>query len=138
MSYCECDYDYDPPKVFRAGLVKRARKQHRCDECNGPILAGESYKKRGGVWQETFETYRQCALCVELEEWAKISVPCFCWDIFGTLHERVQEMVQDVAPTIPGFFFEYGRRMVKIRARAKKEPPSVIEGDAVSKHSALS
>lgn len=120
MSYCDCDYDGDPPKFYRVDRIKRARKQYRCEECRGPILAGEPYRRITGCWYgNEIEVYFTCHLCCELEQWAKISVPCFCSPPFGELHERVQEMVQDVAPTVPGFFFEYGRRMVRIRQRAR-------------------
>jgi len=119
MSYCECDYDYDPPKFYREKVV-RARKQHRCTECRGPILVGEVYFRRTGKWADV-KTYRECALCMELRAWATISVPCFCCNIFGELHERVREMVHDVAPKVPGVFMEYGRRMVAIRRRRGAE-----------------
>ena len=45
-------------------------------------------------------------------------MPCFCAHRIGELHERVRDMVRDVAPEVPGFFMEYGRRMVAIRRRA--------------------
>lgn len=117
MSYCECDYDFDQPE-FYTETTARARKHHQCWECSGYIQPGEVYKRRSGKWDGRVETYPECSLCMELREWAKISVPCFCCNIFGELHETVREMVRDVAPTVPGFLFEYGRRMVRIRSRA--------------------
>lgn len=118
MSYCECDWDdCERPDFFSVVHVNKARKVHKCAECNGPIFTGESYKRVTGKWNGDVDIYRTCASCLELEEWAKISVPCFCWNIFGELHERVKEMVDDVAPNVPGFFFEYGRRMVRLKRR---------------------
>lgn len=120
MSYCDCSWDdCDPPKFCDQWTVKRARKQFECYECRGPILIGESYKKTVGKWDDGVDTYRECALCIELREWATISMPCFCCYIFGELHEYVREMVRDVAPKTPGLFMEYGRCMVKIRARSR-------------------
>ena len=118
MSYCECDYDDNPPRFFSATVVKSARTQHKCCECNGPIMPGETYTRRSGSWYPgEIDTYCECHLCMELRDWAKISMPCFCCNIFGDLHDKVREMVGDVAPKTPGFFVEYGRRMVKIRQR---------------------
>lgn len=116
VDYCYCDVD-DPPIFWSERNIRRARKQFRCCECGGPILPGESYREFSGKWYSEIETYRTCALCVELKEWASISVPCFCSNTFGELHERVQAMVQDTAPKVPGFFMEYGRRMIAIRRR---------------------
>ena len=117
MSYCECDvYDDCDPPAFVQVIRPHARKQYCCEECRGPILPGEVYLKIVGRWSDGVDTFRICSPCLELEEWAKISVPCFC-SITGELHERVQEMVKDIAPKVPGLFFEYGRRMVKIRHR---------------------
>ena len=117
MSYCECDYDYDPPEFFDRHTVKRARKTFKCDECHGPIKPGESYERKVGKWDGDFDVYRECALCLEMRQWAKISVPCFCCNIFGELHERIRYMVDDVKDTVPGFVVEWGRRAVKIRQR---------------------
>ena len=116
--YCDCDYDY-PPEWWKTTYVKAARKQYRCDECFGPINIGESYKRSVGVFEGEFMSFQECALCGELREWAVISMPCFCAYEIGSLHERVQRMVRDVAAKTPGFFMEYGRRMVKIRARKR-------------------
>jgi hypothetical protein len=113
MSY-DCYCDYEAPSVCSVRHIKSARKPHVCYECRAPILAGEPYEYTSGIWDGEFSDFHTCKLCAELREWAKISVPCFCW-AHGDLHENVREMVQDIAPTLPGFFMEYGRRMVKIR-----------------------
>ena len=114
MSYCECDYDYDRPDFYDETIV-RARKPHHCYECSGLISKGDKYKRRSGKWDGRVQTYAECERCMELREWATISMPCFCANVFGTLHENAWEMVRDVAPKTPGFFFEFGRRMVKIK-----------------------
>lgn len=118
MSYCECDYsDAEPVEFYRVETV-RAKKTYRCDECGGPVYPTESYRRLVGKWGGSLDTIRTCHLCVELEQWATISAPCFC-TMVGELHERAREMVSDVAPTVPGFFYEYGRRMVRIRQRQR-------------------
>lgn len=119
MSYCDCDYDWEPPAFCRTGSVKSARKQYRCAECNGPIFAGERYDYLTGRWEDSVETFRVCEPCLELKAGAKISVPCFCSNIVGELHDRIAEMVADLRASIPGFFFEWGRRAVKLRQRKR-------------------
>ena len=111
MSYCGCNYD--PPTWISIRKVTAARKPHRCYECLAVIHAGEPYEYIAGKW-DTVGIFHICERCVELREWAKISMPCFCWS-YGDLHKLVREMVRDVAPRVPGFFMEYGRRMVRIR-----------------------
>lgn len=117
MSYCECYYDYDAPAFYSTYTVKRSRKQYRCDECHGPIKLGESYERKVGKWDGDFDVYRECMLCLGMRQWAKISVPCFCCNTFGGLHERIRWMVDDVRKDTPGFVMEWGRRAVKIRQR---------------------
>ena len=72
MSYCDCDYDYEPGQFCQQWTVKRARKAFHCDECSGPILPGESYQKTVGKWSAGVETYSECRLCLELRQWAEI------------------------------------------------------------------
>lgn len=115
MSY-DCYCDYDPPRWINIRNVKAARKPHTCAECGAPIAVGEPYEYTSGMW-DYHDTFHVCTRCVELREWAKISVPCFCW-AYGNLHEDVREMVREVYRDVPGFFMEYGRRMVKIRREA--------------------
>ena len=118
IDYCSCDYDdWDPSPFINVRKVQHARKAFSCCECGGPILIGEPYRSVAGKWSGDLETFRTCSLCLELEEWATISVPCFCSNVMGELHERVGAMVKDVSPKVPGFFMEYGRRMVKINRR---------------------
>lgn len=113
MSY-DCYCDYDPPTWITIRNIKAACKQHRCDECRALILIGQPYEYTCGKWEDLVDVYHTCFLCVELREWARISVPCFCWS-YGNLHGDVKDMVNEVAPELPGFFMEYGRRIVKIR-----------------------
>ncbi len=92
----------------------KARKPHKCYECRGGIPSGETYEKIAGVWDGEFSEFKTCARCSELRDWARISVPCFCW-IYGDLHENVRDMVTEVRGDAPaGFAFEWGRRMIRI------------------------
>lgn len=118
MSY-DCYCDYDAPEWMTQYTVKKSRKSHKCCECSALILVGESYEYTCGKWDGYLSTHHICLRCVELRDWATISVPCFCW-AFGNLHDDVREMVREVVrDTPPGFFMEYGRRIVKIRREAR-------------------
>lgn len=127
MSY-DCFCDYDPPEWMSQHIVKAARKPHKCYECCIPILPGESYEYTAGKWDGYVSAHHTCLRCVELREWATISVPCFCWG-FGNLHEDVHEMVREaVRDAPPGFFMEYGRRMVTIRRERAARRQAVVGG----------
>ena len=118
MSY-DCYCDYEPPEWMTVRNVKAARKPHKCYECSAPIFIGEPYEYTSGKWEGYHDTFHVCTRCVELRQWATISVPCFCW-AYGNLHDDVREMVsQVIGDTPPGFFMEYGRRMVKIRNESR-------------------
>lgn len=55
------------PKVYRE-TRRRARKRHRCCECDLPILPGEEYQECAGIWDFGAETYRTCVSCEWLRE----------------------------------------------------------------------
>jgi hypothetical protein len=113
-----CFCDYEQPEWISHTQVKAARKAHKCSECGAIIPSGSPYEYVCGKWDGCVDTFNICPLCKELRQWATISVPCFCW-AYGHLHSDVREMVSETRYNVPGFFFEYGRRMVKIkRARA--------------------
>lgn len=119
MSY-DCHCDYDPPEFWSKQDVKAARKEYRCEECGHKIRVGEPYERVNGKWEGYLDTFLTCQHCVSLREWAKISVPCFCW-AHSNLLEDIREMVSEVRHDVPGFFFEYGRRVIAIkRARASQ------------------
>lgn len=117
MTYDSCSCDYEPAEFYSERRTK-ARKVHRCDECSGSINPGETYRQSSGKWAGDFMTYKMCPLCMELEQWARISVPCFCYT-FSELHEHVRNMVDEVAHDCPaGFTMEWGRRIIKIERHA--------------------
>lgn len=115
MTY-DCYCDGDPAEFYHAEM-RKARKPHKCYECRCEIPVGETYEHVRGKWEGDVSTFKTCALCFELRQWALISVPCFCWN-FGDLHENVRDMVDGVRRDTPlGFVFEWGRRIIKIQRR---------------------
>src|SRR3990167_254561 len=116
MTYDACSCDYDPPEFCTVKTVT-ARKQFKCYECRSEIKPGDRYERAVGKWDDDLSTYRTCDLCAELRQWARISVPCFCW-YYGYLHDNVEDMVHEVRRDVPkGFVFEWGRRMIAIERR---------------------
>lgn len=119
MSYCDCDYDYDgtSAEFHRTWIVKRSRKEHRCDECFGPIFVGESYERQTGKWEGHLFEHNECVVCQEIRQWAEISMPCFCAYEYGSLIERVNEMVDDVEREVAGFRDEWDARRYQLKLR---------------------
>lgn len=70
MSNCDVcigTYDYDGPEFWKRSAPK-ARKPHRCCECNREIQRGETYQLDTGRWDGDFNTYRTCAQCAEIRD----------------------------------------------------------------------
>lgn len=125
MSYEACYCDYESPLYYSARNVTSARRQYKCDECSKPIYIGSTYERTEANWGDGHETFRTCAYCCSLRKWATISVPCFCW-AHGNLLQDIADMVAEVRRDVPGFVFEYGRRVIAIR-RAREAGVPVIE-----------
>lgn len=116
MTYDSCSCDYDMP-AFCQVETRKARKPHKCWECRAAIDPGEVYEHVRGKWDGDIWTFKTCALCLELRQWARISVPCFCFS-YGDLHENIRDMVDEVHRDVPrGFVFEWGRRLIKIERK---------------------
>lgn len=116
MTYDACSCDFDGPSVCHVKTVK-ARKEYRCEECRATIAIGERYENTWGVWEGEGNTFRTCLLCAELRQWARISVPCFCW-MYGELHDNVRDLVHEARGDCPqGWVMEWGRRMVAIERK---------------------
>lgn len=63
----------------------RARKKHRCVECRGDIMPGDTYENFAGMWDD-FGNYKTCPECVELrEELSKIDDEM----AFGQMYETI-------------------------------------------------
>lgn len=114
MSY-DCFCDYDAPAFYNRTTPK-ARKAHKCYECGGPILPGETYESVTGKW-DYVDTFKTCEHCVNLRTWVKNNVPCVCW-AHGNLHEDLRETVNEAwyraGAEAAGLRFGFLRRMVAI------------------------
>lgn len=113
MSYCECDYD-SVLEVMDERIVKAARKDHKCSECQRTIKAGESYEFVFGIADGEGCTYKTCSHCLALREWIKAHIPCFCW-AYTMMREDAINTAHAAANEAPGLLFGAYRREVAIR-----------------------
>lgn len=113
MSY-DCVCDYDPPEFCRVSKP-RARTQHKCAECGGPIMAGEQYEYVFAKWYGEIDTYKTCERCYDIRKWVKNNVPCLCW-AHGNMIEDCREAVDEAHYRAPaetaGLRFGFLRRVV--------------------------
>ena len=64
-SYVECDIY--PPELYRAAM-RKARKRHKCDECERDISRGESYEHVEGIWEGRWGQFRTCMDCLSIRQ----------------------------------------------------------------------
>lgn len=86
MLSCECDYS-DGPSVFREKIVK-ARKEHKCSECGGPINKGDEYEYTFGVWDGDAMSFHTCEKCSDLR--ASLQALGFCTEYGNLLNEHAE------------------------------------------------
>ena len=119
--FCVCDYD--SPSVYRVKTVTAARKQHKCSECFGVIRVGEKYENVFGVWDNP-DTFKTCARCLDLREFVKANVPCFCW-AHGNMIQDAMDTADYYHEQGNGLLFGAHRRKVVIqRAKKMTTPPA--------------
>jgi len=89
---CACMYvpDYDSPQFFREKMVK-ARKEHKCCECQRAIEPGETYEYSSGMWDGRLDQHKTCSDCVSVRA-------NFCCDgyLFESLWEGLWEHVSEL------------------------------------------
>lgn len=128
MSY-DCYCDYDPPTFYNS-VKRKARKQYECDECDGPILPGETYEYVSGLWEDMFSTFRTCERCRDLCTWVTNNIPCTCW-AHGNMHDDLQESVTEATwrakDETVGVRFGFLRRKVAIEKfnAARRSTPAL-------------
>lgn len=66
---CSCVYvEYDDPVTLLSDqIIKKSRKNHKCDECGKIINIGESYRKEVFVY-DGFNIHRTCNTCLSVRE----------------------------------------------------------------------
>ena len=62
-----CEWEGPAPSFLQEHHIKKAQKEHRCDECGEKIVIGENYKRIVGVWDGSFfNQINQCKLCLRV------------------------------------------------------------------------
>ena len=120
-AFCECDIEGSVS--FYRVETRKARKSHRCSECDAPILPGEAYedaagKQDGDMWNE-----KTCSFCMALVDYIKAHVPCYCRMHGDLFEDRLQSLVEEARQT-PGFAFGMLRRIVAVERNkeARRKP----------------
>jgi hypothetical protein len=85
-SACSCDYDLDPVKVMREHW-RKARKEHRCQECQETIAKGTVYWTCGFYSDGHWERLKRCKACYQIGE-------DYCCGVLG--EGMVQEAVWEL------------------------------------------
>lgn len=112
--WCVCDYDSEP-SYCNTVTEPVARKEHRCDECSGPIVVGERYQVWRAVSPEYgWMAYKACRACLDgPAEFCERNCGCVPW---GTLADHLS----DVAANYP-FEREETRERVRTMVEAMVE-----------------
>lgn len=82
MSECKCSIDVDSdcsaPGFFNS-RDRKARIEHKCDECSRTIAPKETYRYVTGMWEGDISSHKICVDCTSLRE------TFFCSSVFGSL-----------------------------------------------------
>ena len=63
---CVGAFDGEPSEFVDQRIVAKARKPHRCSECNGVIEVGKSYHVASGKGDGEFWSFKTCMICREI------------------------------------------------------------------------
>lgn len=86
-----CMWDDDGESYQMADRqMRRARKEHRCTECNRTIAIGERHEVMKGLYDGHWDTHRVCAQCIEARRW--LAEVCEGW-LYTTIEEDLREHV---------------------------------------------
>lgn len=121
MIECYCD-DSESFSVYSARIVC-ARKPHKCYECSAPIKPGDRYEYSFGVYDGYGYSHHTCERCLDIRQFIKNSIPCFCW-AHGSLHDDVENIISEAyyqaADEVRGLRFGVGRLLVKARQERRR------------------
>lgn len=101
MSDCDvCLSGFDGTAEFFYERRRKARKQHRCDECKGTIGIGEEYLQLGGKCEGDFWHENVCTACFEISN----VFSCGNGGVWGGFWEEMWDCVMpDLKVTSPCF-----------------------------------
>lgn len=80
--------DFDMPEFFFESYP-RARKPHKCCECDAEIPAGDIYHRASGKWCDSVCSFKSCMPCTRLRDYMRDNGVPSC---FTELHMTFDEM----------------------------------------------
>jgi len=87
--------DFEMPSAFTE-KERKARKEHKCCECNQKINIGERYQYCSGIWDGRPDSYKTCLSCLTLRnDYIEKTGEDFCF-------EGLRESISDA------FYRDYG------------------------------
>lgn len=87
MCFCE------QPRTVKV-QTRRARKAHRCCECDRDILPGDDYSYTCGIWDDGPECFKQCLTCADLFRSLIREADHDCGPCYGGLREYALEWIR--------------------------------------------
>lgn len=84
-----CMTDYDPPEFYSAG-IRKARKEHKCEECGRVIQPGEPYQYVSGKWDGDLNFFKTCQHCEVTQKW-------LVENCHGFMHSMTEEDIREHA-----------------------------------------
>lgn len=89
---CMIDGADDGPNEFSNTVTRRAKKEHKCNECRRAILIGERYTYHSWKFDGDFATAKVCGHCQIACDWLSTNCGGFVMD---AVREDIQEHVSD-------------------------------------------
>lgn len=83
-----CRVDDAESALMLASETRKARKQHKCDECGRVIQVGETYLHERGIHECEPFTNRTCGHCKVARDW--LQGQCGGW-VFTQVEEELRE-----------------------------------------------
>jgi hypothetical protein len=89
---CMIDGADEPMRCWNT-VTRKARKEHKCQECGRVIAAGESYRYGSGIDYDGLAcSHKVCAHCLVACDW--LTENCGGW-IFSGVYEDIREHVDE-------------------------------------------
>lgn len=86
-----CMVGDDYVELIKEG-TPRAKKPHKCEECDRVIEVGERYISEAWIWEGEFGTSKTCRQCRAAAHW--LSIVCSGW-MYSMVLEDLMEHVRD-------------------------------------------
>jgi len=105
-------------EFWTSKLIKKSRKQHRCEHCDNTIQIGTSYSRESGMYEGQIQDYALCLRCVAL-----LTGNNPIWDDdngeLGNFHEKLMDSYFTNCPkcgkhTISDFEYSEDEMTIKI------------------------